>query len=162
MPNVPPWADITLSIVWLFVLIATAFLLGNKGQGSQGDPRQLRHRLRDTLLYLGIALVPVTIGIAVMIHDSDKGIHRNIKENWVVCIITAASVLGFVVKNFWRFRRGWRMWAVLAVYSALHFSIGVPVLRQLDRIPAIYIWPIAMFELILVTFALHLVTPMQA
>jgi hypothetical protein len=112
-------------------------------------------------LYIAIAFVPVAILLAVSVHDLDKGIHRNIKENWVVCAITAAAVLGFSIKEFWRVRRSWRMWVILAGYAALHFSLGVPALSQFDRIGAGYIYLIAMPELMLMSFALHLATAKQ-
>src|SRR5580700_6466223 len=69
LPNTPAWIGVTLSTVWLFALIATTFLVGNKGKGTQGETRDLQQHLRDSLLYIGIAFVPVTIGIAVIIHD---------------------------------------------------------------------------------------------
>jgi len=157
-PDSPAWVRVALATVWLFGLIAGAYLLGNK---SYPRTPEVRRRIRDGFLYLGIGFLVAVVVVAVVIHDLDKGIHRNYRQNWVFCVLTAAVVVGYSVKDFWRFRRGWRMWAVLAVYVTLHFTIGVPALGNLDRIPAWYIWAIGMPEAMLVTFALHLVTATQ-
>ena len=43
-----------------------------------------RHPLRDSLLYFAVAMAVVTTVIALVIHDSERGIHRNFKNNWFV------------------------------------------------------------------------------
>jgi len=158
-PDSPAWVRLTLATAWLFVVIAGAFLLGNKGQARNAESQR---QLRDSLLYVAIAFVFVTVAVGVIIHDVDKGIHRNIKQNWVIGFITAPFVCGYALKAFWHFRHCWRIWAVIVGYLILHFSIAVPALGKLDRIPAIYIWPIGMFEFTLVASALHWVTAAQA
>jgi hypothetical protein len=158
LPGTATWIRVSLSMVWLCALIAGAFVLGNRGEDHPGETRELRQRLRDGLLYIGVASLLVTIFSAVAIHDLEKGIHRNIRENWVISVITAGFVLAFSINDFWGVRRSWRMWAVLAAYSFLHFSLCVPALGHLARIPAGYISAIGIPELMLVSFALHLAT----
>ena len=156
LPGASTWIKVTLSIVWLCALIAGAFVLGNRGEDRPGEGRELRQRLRDGLWYIGIASLFVTIFSAVVIHDLE--IHRNFKENWFASILIAGFVLAFAINDSWGVRRSWRMWVVLAAYIVLHFSLCVPALGDLARIRVGYISAIAIPELMLVSFVLHLAT----
>jgi len=156
LPSSPAWVKVAVSMVWLFGIIACAFLIGNQKRENEEERREFQHIVRNNILYLGIAIVPITVLVALTIHDVDKGIHRNIKQNWVLCTITASTVLGFLIEEFWCLKRLWQMWAVLVAYSALHFSIGVPALAQLHTIRAGYISSIALPELMLVSYFLYL------
>jgi hypothetical protein len=157
LPGVPPWGKVTLSLVCLFVLIVSIFFLGNKRGSTQEERLEFKHILGDNLLYMGIAVVPITGLIALAIHDLDAGVHRNIRQNWVLCTMTAGVVLAFSIEQFWHLRRCWQMWAVLTAYATLHFSIGVPALAHLQRIRAGYVSLIAMPELMLIFFVLYFV-----
>jgi hypothetical protein len=162
LPSSPAWVKVAVSMVWLFVVVASAFFLGNQKRGTTDEERrEFQHIVRNNILYLAIAILPITVLVALTIHDVDKGIQRNIKQNWLLCTITASAVLGLSIEEFWRLRRLWQMWAVLVAYSALHFSIGVPALFQLHRIRAGYISLIAMPELILVSYFLYLLQDKQ-
>jgi hypothetical protein len=161
LPSSPAWVKVAVSVVWLFVIIASAFFLGNQKRGTEEERREFRHIFRNNILYLAIAILPITVLVALAIHDVDKGIQRNIKQNWLLCTITASAVLGLSIEEFWRLRRLWQMWAVLVAYSALHFSIGVPALVQLHRIRVGYISLIAMPELMLVSYFLYLLQGKQ-
>ena len=153
-PNSPDWVRLPTAMAWLFAVIAGAYTFGNKRDASMTG----KARIRTNVLYLAIAFTFVVISTAVMVHDLDKNVHRNVKENWVICSITAVIVVGFSVNQFWKFRGRLKLWALLTAYLALHFSIGVPVLGRFDRIPAIYIWIIAMPEFAVMVFLLLMVT----
>jgi hypothetical protein len=155
LPGSPAWVKTAAVLVWLFVLTASAFLLGNRQGNTEEERREFRDILRNNALYLAIALVPVTALCALAIHDVDEGIQRNIKQNWLLCTLTASFVVAFSVEQFWRLRRLWPMWGILAAYTLLHFSIGVPALARLDRIRYGYISLIATPELYLVSFFLY-------
>jgi hypothetical protein len=163
LPSSPAWGKVGASMVWLFVIIAFAFFLGNqKRRTTEEERREFQHILRNNMLYLAIAVVPITALVALAIHDVDEGIQRNIRQNWLLCTLTAFLVVGFSIEEFWRLRRVWQMWGVLVAYTALHFSIGVPVLAHLHKIRAGYISLIAMPELILVSFILYLIEEKRA
>jgi hypothetical protein len=82
------WAGVCVAITCLY---ASAFgvwaLLGNKteknARAMEGDIVQ-QHSLRDNLLYFAVAMAAVTIAIAVTIHDTERGIHRNLRNDWFV------------------------------------------------------------------------------
>jgi hypothetical protein len=115
-------------MVWLLVLIAPAFWVGNQ-KGSTGEERREFYCIvRKNFVYLAIAVVPVTALFFLAMYDVDADIQRHIKQNWVLCTLTAFLVVGISIEGFWRTRRVWQMWSVLAAYTALHFSIGVPTL----------------------------------
>lgn len=158
----PAWIKIAVVIVWLFVLIASALLLGNMKSGAGEERREFQHVLRNDILYLAIALIPVTALCALIVHDTDMGIQRNIRQNWLLCELTAFTVVGISIEQFWRLRRTWQLWGVLLAYAALHFSIGVPALTRLDRIRYGDISMIAAPELIVVSFVLYRIEQRQA
>jgi len=162
LPGSPAWVQIAAVIVWLFILIAAAFLLGNKKRGADDERREFRDIVRTNALYLAIALVPVTALFALAIHDVDKGIHRNIRQNWLLCTLTASFVVAFSIEQFWRLRGLWQMWGILIAYTVLHFSVGVPALANLESIRYGHISLIAVPELYLVSFVLYWVEMKQA
>ncbi len=162
LPSSPAWVKIAAVVVWLFVLIASAFLLGNKKGYTEDERREFQHILRNNVLYLAIALVPVTALYALAIHDVDQGIQRHIKQNWLLCTLTASFVVAFSIEQFWRLRSLWQMWGVLIAYAALHFSIGVPSLAHLDKIRYGYISLVVTPELYLVSFVLWWIETKQA
>jgi membrane protein YdbS with pleckstrin-like domain len=162
LPSSPAWVKIAAVMVWLFVLIASAFLLGNRKGNTEEERREFHHIVRNNVLYLAIALVPVTALCALAIHDVDKGIQRNIRQNWLLCTLTASFVVAFSIEQFWRLRSLWQMWGVLLAYTVLHFSIGVPALAHLDKIRYGYISLVATPELYLVSFLLYWIETRQA
>jgi cytochrome bd-type quinol oxidase subunit 2 len=159
LPDTPDWSKVALCLVWLFVLIGSAFILGNKKGSTQEEKREFRHVVRENLSYLGLALLPIVFLVALEIHDLDKGIHRNVRQNWLLCTITAGTVVGLSIEKFWRIRRYWETWAVLAAYATLHFCVGIPALAHLQSIRYGYISMIAMPELLLIFSVLD---PLQA
>lgn len=162
LPSSPAWVKVAEVMVWLFVLIASAFLLGNQKRGTEEERREFHHIFCNNVLYLAIAVIPITALFALAIHDVDADIQRNIRQNWLLCTLTAFAVVGFSIEEFWRLRRVWQMWGVLAAYTALHFSIGVPALAHLHKVRAGYISLIATPELILVSFVLYLIEDRRA
>ncbi len=156
LPDTPAWSKVALCLVWLFVLIGAAFILGNKRGDTQEEKREFHHVVRENLSYLGLALLPIVFLVALEIHDLDKGIHRNVRQNWLLCTITAGTVVGLSIEKFWYIRRCWEMWAVLAAYATLHFCVGIPALAHLQSIRYGYISMIAMPELLLIFSVLDL------
>jgi apolipoprotein N-acyltransferase len=93
------WAGVCIAITCLYASIFGAWaLLGNKPDKNvpaiQGDIVQ-RHPLRDNLLYFAVAMAAVTITLAVTIHDTDRGIHRDFKNDWFVGLGSACVALGY-------------------------------------------------------------------
>jgi hypothetical protein len=162
LPNSPAWVKVAAAIVWLFVLIASALLLGNQKGDSEEERREFHQIFRNNVLYLAIALVPITALFALAIHDVDEGIQRNVRQNWLLCTLTGFTVVGISIEEFWRLRSVWQMWGILLAYVALHFSIGVPALAQLDKIRYGDISLIAAPELILVSFVLYWIEKRRA
>jgi hypothetical protein len=149
------WAGVCVAMTCLY---ASAFgvwaLLGNKphknAQAEQGDIMQ-QHPLRDNLLYFAIAMAAV---IAVTIHDTDRGIHRNFKNDWFVGLGSACFALGYAVKTFWPHRRNWSLWAVIAALFALFTAITIPFLSEMQKVPLLFMGPLANIELLIALVAL--------
>jgi magnesium-transporting ATPase (P-type) len=152
------WAGVCVAMTCLY---ASAFgvwaLLGNKphknAQAEQGDIMQ-QHPLRDNLLYFAVAMAAVTMVIAVTIHDTDRGIHRNFKNDWFVGLGSACFALGYAVKTFWTYRRNWSLWAVIAALFALFTAITIPFLSQMQKVPLLFMGPLANIELLIALVAL--------
>ena len=143
------------------VLIGIIFgawaLLGNKpannARAMQAEIVQ-RNPLRDNLLYFAVAMAVVTIVIAMVIHDSERGIHRNFKNDWFVGFGSACVALGYVAKAFWISRSTWRLWAVIAALFALFTAITIPALSQMEKVPLLWMGPLANIELLIAFVAL--------
>ena len=147
------WAGVCISITCLYASAFSAWtLLGNKPDKNvcamQGDIVQ-QHPLRDNLLYFAVAMAAVTIVIAVTIHDTDRGIHRNLKNDWPVGLGSACVALGHAAKAFWIYRRNWRLWAVIAALFALFTAITIPFLSQMEKVPLLlFMGPLGNIELL--------------
>jgi hypothetical protein len=152
------WTGVCVAITCLY---ASAFgvwtLLGNRTDKNvhamQGKIAQ-RHPLRDNLLYFAVAMAAVTITIAVTIHDTERGIHRNFKNDWFVGFGSACFAIGYAARAFWIFRRNWRLWAVIAALFALFTAITIPVLSQMEKVPLLLMGPLANIELLIAFVAL--------
>jgi hypothetical protein len=139
-------SKLALACAWLLGRICVDWLV-------IGDPRETanragpdrtagRARMRDYLLYLVIALTIVAIIIGLAIQDTDKGIHRKFKNDWVVGIGSACIIFGYAVRAYWRFRKNWRMWAAMAALLAAFVGLVVPTLSQMDRVPLLLMTPL--------------------
>jgi len=113
-----------------------------------------RHLLRDNLLYFAVAMAVVTIVIALTIHDTERGIHRNFKNDWFVGFGSACFALGYAAKAFWIFRRNWRLWAVIAALFAVFTGTTIPALSQMEKVPLLFMGPLANIELLIAVVAL--------
>jgi hypothetical protein len=155
-PDGAGWAGVSVAITCLY---ASAFgvwaLFGNKPDRN-ARPVQSEivqgHLLRDNLLYFAVAMAAVTITIAVLIHDTERGIHRNFKNDWFVGFGSAGVALGYAAKAFWIFRRHWRLWAVIAALLAVFTAITIPILSQMEKVPLLFMGPLANIE-VLIAFA---------
>src|SRR5438445_12848266 len=83
-------------------------------------------------------MAAVTIALAVTIHDTDRGVHRNFKNDWFVGLGSACVALGYAAKGFWIYRRNWRLWAVIAALFALFTAITIPFLSQMEKVPLLF------------------------
>ena len=106
------WAGVCVAITCLYASAFGAWaLLGSKtannARTTQGEVAQ-RSPLRDNLLYFAVAMAVVTVVIAMVIHDSERGIHRNFKNDWFVGFGSACFALGCAAKAFWISRRNWK------------------------------------------------------
>jgi hypothetical protein len=152
------WAGVCIAVTCLY---ATAFgawaLLGNKpdknARAMYGDIVQ-QHPLRDNLLYFAVAMAAVTIVIAVTIHDTDRGMHRNFRNDWFVGFGSACFALGYAAKAFWIHHRNWRLWAVIAALFFLFTAITIPFLSQMEKVPLLFMGLLANFELLIAVVAL--------
>jgi hypothetical protein len=99
------WAGLCVAITCLYASAFGAWVLfGNKPDKDAGaiqSKTARRHILRDNLLYFAVAMAAVTITIAVLINDTEKGIHRSFKNDWFVGFGSARFALGYTAKAFW-------------------------------------------------------------
>jgi hypothetical protein len=160
------WAGVCVAITCLYASAFGAWvLLGDKPDKNarlmQGEIAH-EHLLRDNVLYFAVAMAMVTIAIVVLIHDTDRGIHRSFKNDWFVGFGSACFALGYVAKAFWTFRRNWRLWAVIGALFALFTAITVPVLSQMEKVPLLFMGPLANIELLIAFVVLDLVIGKQS
>ena len=157
-PNGAGWAGICLAITCLYASAFGAWaLLGNKpdkNARAMRDEIVRRHPLRDNLLYFAVAMAAVTITIAVAINDTERGIQRNFKNDWFVGFGSACFALGYAAKAFWIFRRNWRLWAVVAALFVLFTAVTIPILSQMEKVPLLFMGPLANIELLIAVVAL--------
>jgi hypothetical protein len=146
------WAGVCVAITCLYASAFGAWVLfGNK---PDKNARLMRgeivktHPLRDNLFYFAVAMSMVTIAIVVLIHDTDGGIHRSFKNDWFVGFGSACFAIGYAAKAFWIYRRKWHLWAVIGVLFALFTAITVPVLSQMEKVPLLFMGPLANIELL--------------
>ena len=152
------WAGVCVAMTCLYASAFGAWaVLGDKDDQKprlvQGEVVQ-RHSLRDNLLYFAVAMAVVTIVIAVVIHDTERGIHRNFKNDWFVGFGSALLALGYAAKAFWISRRNWRLWAMVAALFVVYTTITVPALSQMEKVPLLLMGPLANLELLIAFFAL--------
>src|SRR5712692_2993008 len=74
------WAGVYLAITCLYASAFAAWaLIGKQTERTRAMEDEIqRHPLRDNLLYFAVAMAVVTIVIAVVIHDTERGIHRDL------------------------------------------------------------------------------------
>ena len=158
-PHGAGWPGVCLAIACLYASAFAAWAL----IGKQTDNRTLavedeiaqRHPLRDNLLYFTVAMAVVTIVIAVAIHDTERGIHRNFKNDWFVGFGSACLALGYSAKAFWAFCRNWRLWAVIAALFAMFTTITIPILSQMEKVPLLFMGPLTMIEQLIAILVLY-------
>jgi hypothetical protein len=152
------WAGVCIAITCLYASAFGAWaLLGNKPDKNarvMQDDIALQHALRNNLLYFAVAMVIVTILMAITIHDTDRGIHRNFRKDWFVGFGSACVAVGYAAKAFWIHHGNWRLWAVIAALFALFTAITVPVLSQIDQVPLLLMGSLANIELLIAFAAL--------
>lgn len=152
------WAGVCIAITCLYASAFGAWvLLGNKRDKNvraiHGDIVQ-QHPLTDNLLYFAVAMAAVTIALAVAIHDTDRGIYRNFKNDWFVGLGSACVALGYAAKAFWIYRKNWRLWAIIAALFALFTAITIPFLAQMEKVPLLFIGPLGNIEMLIAFVAL--------
>jgi hypothetical protein len=152
------WTGVCVAVACLYASVFGAWaLLGNKpdknAPAMQGEIVE-QHHLRDNLLYFAVAMAVVTIITALTIHDTERGIHRNFKNDWFVGFGSACFALGYAAKAFWIFRRNWRLWAVIATLLAVFTGITIPALSQMEKVPLLFMGPLANIELLIAVVAL--------
>ena len=157
-PHGAGWAGVCVAVTCLYASAFGAWaLLGNKtannSSAAQVEVVQ-RSPLRDNLLYFAVAMAVVTIVVAMVIHDSERGIHRNFKNDLFVGFGSACVALGYAAKAFWISRRNWRLWAVIAALFALFTATTIPALSQMEKVPLLLMGPLANFELLIAFVAL--------
>jgi magnesium-transporting ATPase (P-type) len=144
------WAGLCLAVTCLYAsAFATWALFGKQNDKrirAMEDEIGQRRLLRDNLLYFAVAMAVVSIVIAVMIHDDERGIHRYFKNDWSVGLGSALLALGYSAKAFWDFCRNWRLWAVIVALFAIFTAITIPILSQMEKVPLLLMGPLANIE----------------
>lgn len=92
--------------------------------------------------------------IAVARHDTERGIHRNIKNDWFVGVGSACVALGYAAKAFWDSRRNWRLWSIIAALFVIFAAITLPLLSQMEKVPLLLMGPLANVEVLIAVLLL--------
>jgi hypothetical protein len=101
------WAGVCVAITCLYAGAFGAWVLignetGKNARAMQGDIVR-QHSLKDNLLYFAVAMAAVTIAMALTIHDTERGIDRNFRNDWFVGFVSACFALGYATKAFLEF-----------------------------------------------------------
>ena len=115
------------------------------------------HAMRDLLVYIAIALLIVAIVMLYAEYLAHKGRELEFKNDWFVASATAALVFGYAIKSGWRLRRLYFFWVGWFGLLIAHFSILVPILGRMERVPLLLIGVIGPLELLIVYSVLHFV-----
>lgn len=97
--------------------------------------RRRRHRLRDWLLYVAIALAIVSAAGAFGIHQARTGGSPDLPMKWLGFAGMTGVVFGYAVKETRALRRSLRFKVVLATLFIVHTAVGVFVLFNLSTVP---------------------------
>jgi hypothetical protein len=157
-PQGAGWAGVWIAMTCLYASVFAAWAwLGNRTErGAQAIEAEVvqTHSLRDNLLYFAVGMAVVTLVIAVARHDTENGIHRNFKNDWFVGFGSACVALAYAARAFWSFRRNWRLWSIIAALFAIFTVITVPLLSQIEKVPLLFMGPLANIELLIAMFLL--------
>ena len=157
-PQGAGWAGVWFAMTCLYASVFAAWVwLGDRtekeAQAIEAHIVQT-HPLRDNLLYFAVGMAVVTLAIAVVRHDTENGIHRNFKNDWFVGVGSACFALGYAAKAFWAFRRNWRLWSIIAALFVIFTVITLPLLSQMEKVPLLFMGPLANIELLIAMFLL--------
>jgi hypothetical protein len=118
LPNATDATRLAVAAFWFFTVTTVVWVRLN--------PAARKNAVRDSVLYIGIALAVVAVVVAIAIHDANRNISREFKNDWTVAVTAAAVVFGYAVRELWTFRRNWRLWAAMVGLVALHFAMLIP------------------------------------
>jgi len=116
-----------------------------------------QHTVRDSLLYIAIALLLVAGAISYAFYSAHKGKEPDFKNDWSVTVATAGLVFGYAVKAYWRLRQTWSFWAGWFGLLIAHFTILLPILSRAEKVPLLLIGVIAPLEIVIVYALLDLI-----
>jgi hypothetical protein len=91
-------------------------------------------KVRDWILYVGIAILLVGMIAAFAVRDADAGRSRSLPLKWIGFVGTTAIVFGYAIRACrpsWRIRK---FWYLLSLFLAAHLGLGVFVLTAVDRV----------------------------
>ena len=162
-PTGAGWAGLCMAVTCLYASVFAAWaLFGNQTDktthSTKGETARTHH-LRDNLLYFAVAMAVVTLVMAVLIHDTERGIHRRFRNDWFVGVGSAGFALGYAAKAFWTSRRNWRLWAIIATLFVLFTAVTLPVLSQMEKVPLLLMGPLTNVELLLAILLLNWIVP---
>jgi magnesium-transporting ATPase (P-type) len=162
-PEGAGWVGVCIAVTCLYAGTFAAWALfgsqtDKKANMIQGEVSRT-HPLRDNILYFAVAMALVTLVIAVVIHDTERGVHRSVKNDWTVGLGSAGLALSYAAKAFWTFRRSWRLWAIIAALFVVFGAITLPILSQMEKVPLLLMGPLANVELLLAILLLDWIVP---
>lgn len=136
----------TVALFWFFALIGTGLALNARKLSTV--------QIRDYLLYTAIALALVAMAGVTAVHDADRGIHREFKNDWTVAIMSAVIGFGAAAKQHWRYRKEWFFWTALLGLLGAHFAILIPILSPMEKVPLLWGGPLAYVDTIVASTVL--------
>jgi hypothetical protein len=101
---------------------------------TQPNPRTMRSRMKDFLLYCGIGVLVAATAILAGIHQARTGVRSEATAKWLGFVIMTALVFGNAVRYF---RSSWsspKFWGLLILFSVPHFILGFVVLSNVARL----------------------------
>jgi hypothetical protein len=88
------------------------------------------HRLRDLILYVAIAVLIVTLGGLIGIHQAKTGQKPDASLKWVGFAILTLLVFWWAIRGYRPFWTNSRFWWFLTLFALVHLALGFTVLLR--------------------------------
>jgi len=94
-------------------------------------------RIRDWLLYVGIAVLIFALAGAFAVHQAMTGGSPDLPLKWIVFVGVTATMFGYAIRAY---RRSWRkpkVWLLLIMFLIVHSALGIFALTRVEKVPLI-------------------------
>ena len=104
---------------------------------------------RDLSIYVAISLIVVGLAAGYGIWSARHNLsdsQMDVDFKWFAFVVFSCFIFGSIIHAVKGDRRHAWFWALIGSSLAVHFAIGVSLLKTVERFPLLYYVPIAMAE----------------